>query len=172
MKLPVPFLHRRVAAFSLVEVTLSLGIAAFCLLAVVGLLPVGLGTLKSSREEAAATRVLEQIACSLRSATADTNGKYTAQGLYPELQWSAAAPATVTLDDLDLSGLPTTDPLAKRLVAHVEIQPPASDHATATALVAVAWPNRAAWNETTGAWTNAEGSTSTWIIFRPNPSTP
>jgi uncharacterized protein (TIGR02598 family) len=55
------------AGFSLVEVCLALGIAAFCLVAIFALLPIGLrGNLESS-EETMATGILSQVAADLAS---------------------------------------------------------------------------------------------------------
>ena len=53
--------------FSLVEVTLALGIAAFCLLAVFGLLPIGLKTQQNAIEQTAATRIVSAAASDLRN---------------------------------------------------------------------------------------------------------
>jgi uncharacterized protein (TIGR02598 family) len=53
--------------FSLVEVTLALGVAAFCLLAVFGLLPIGLKTQQSAIEQTAATRIVSAAASDLRN---------------------------------------------------------------------------------------------------------
>jgi len=55
------------SGFSLVEVTLALGIAAFCLLAVFGLLPIGLKTQQSAIEQTAATRIISAAASDLRN---------------------------------------------------------------------------------------------------------
>ena len=46
---------RCIAAFSLVEVTLALGIAAICLVALFGLMPVGVQTNRSATSQTAAT---------------------------------------------------------------------------------------------------------------------
>ena len=60
------------SAFSLVEVTLALGIAAFGLIAVFGLLPTGLNTNQASIRQTAAANVIAGIAADLRQApTAD-----------------------------------------------------------------------------------------------------
>jgi uncharacterized protein (TIGR02598 family) len=55
------------SGFSLVEVTLALGVAAFCLLAVFGLLPIGLKTQQSAIEQTAATRIISGAASDLRN---------------------------------------------------------------------------------------------------------
>jgi uncharacterized protein (TIGR02598 family) len=59
---------RSCSGFSLVEVTLALGVAAFCLLAVFGLLPIGLKTQQTAIEQTAATRIVSAAASDLRNA--------------------------------------------------------------------------------------------------------
>ena len=54
-------------AFSLVEVTLALGVAAFSLLAIFSLLPIGLQTTQRSLEQTACTDVLSVIAADIRA---------------------------------------------------------------------------------------------------------
>ena len=63
MKRPLP----ESAAFSLVEVTLALGVAAFCLLVLLGLLPTGLKTQQSSIQQTTANQIISQISSFLRS---------------------------------------------------------------------------------------------------------
>lgn len=58
---------RCVAAFSLVEVTLALGIAAFCLIAVFGLMPVGVQTNRNGTSQTAATNILAAVISDLRA---------------------------------------------------------------------------------------------------------
>ena len=53
------------AGFSLVEVTLALGVAAFCLMALSGLLPLGLHVNQSSISETAAASVLSSVIADL-----------------------------------------------------------------------------------------------------------
>jgi len=52
--------------FSLVEVTLAMGISAFCLTSIFGLLPVGLNSNQTSMEQTCAASVARAIACDLR----------------------------------------------------------------------------------------------------------
>src|SRR5882724_12611096 len=61
------FGRRRPHAFSLVEVTLALGVAAFCLLAVFGLLPVGLQTNRNATSQTAATNIIAFVVADLRA---------------------------------------------------------------------------------------------------------
>lgn len=57
----------RVSAFSLVEVTLALGIAAVCLISIFGLLPVGVNSNKASIEQTKAVNLLTAVVSDLRS---------------------------------------------------------------------------------------------------------
>jgi uncharacterized protein (TIGR02598 family) len=56
-----------VAAFSLVEVTLALGVAAFCLIAVFGLVPLGVQTNRNSTSQTAATNIVAAVVADLRA---------------------------------------------------------------------------------------------------------
>ena len=60
-------LGRSSLSFSLVEVTLALGVAAFCLIAVLGLLPVGLKTQQTSISQTAANALITEIVADLRA---------------------------------------------------------------------------------------------------------
>ena len=55
------------AAFSLIEVTLALGVAAFCLIAVFGLMPVGLQTNRNATSQTAATNIIAAVVADLRA---------------------------------------------------------------------------------------------------------
>jgi uncharacterized protein (TIGR02598 family) len=76
MKYPL----RRVPAFSLVEVTLALGVAAFCLIAVFGLLPVGVQTNRNATSQTAATNIMAAVVADLR-ATPTFNATSTQFGI-------------------------------------------------------------------------------------------
>jgi uncharacterized protein (TIGR02598 family) len=63
-------MNRRIrffAGFSLIEVTLALGVAAFCLIALFGLLPLGIQTNQSSISQTAAASVLSSVVADLRA---------------------------------------------------------------------------------------------------------
>lgn len=59
---------RITAAFSLVEVVLALGVAAFCLIAVLGTLPVALKTQQTSIQQTIANNITSEIIGDLRAA--------------------------------------------------------------------------------------------------------
>ena len=63
---------RRTAAFSLVEITLALGVMAFCLVAIFGLLPVGFNSDRAAVEQTAAAGVAAALAADLRQTPAAT----------------------------------------------------------------------------------------------------
>lgn len=82
-------LLRLTAGFSLVEVTVALGIAAFCLIAIFGLLPAGVQTNRNATSQTAAISVLAAVIADMRATpnAATTSGQYditfgTAQTLY------------------------------------------------------------------------------------------
>jgi Tfp pilus assembly protein PilV len=56
-----------VRAFSLVEVTMALGLMAFCLVALIGLLATGFIGMRSSHEQNSATFLLEKIAADVQA---------------------------------------------------------------------------------------------------------
>jgi uncharacterized protein (TIGR02598 family) len=68
------FTHRP-HAFSLVEVTLALGVAAFCLIAVFGLMPIGLQTNRNATSQTAATNIIAFV-------VADMRANFTNQGTW------------------------------------------------------------------------------------------
>ncbi|PYL54700.1 MAG: hypothetical protein DMF33_00490 [Verrucomicrobia bacterium] len=58
---------RSATAFSLVELTLALGIAAFCLITLFGLLPVGVQTNRNATSQTAATNILTDVIADIRA---------------------------------------------------------------------------------------------------------
>jgi uncharacterized protein (TIGR02598 family) len=57
----------KLGAFSLVEVTLALGVGAFCLIAVFGLVPVGVQTNRNATSQTAATNIIAAVVSDLRA---------------------------------------------------------------------------------------------------------
>jgi Tfp pilus assembly protein PilV len=64
---------RVAAAFSLVEVTLALGIAAVCLISVIGIIPVGVKTTRDATSQTAATNIMAAVIADLRATPTTTN---------------------------------------------------------------------------------------------------
>jgi uncharacterized protein (TIGR02598 family) len=78
---------RFTSAFSLIEVTLALGIAAFCLIAVFGLIPVAALTNRNATSQTAATNIIASVIADMRATTSPTSPQYgitfgTAKTLY------------------------------------------------------------------------------------------
>src|SRR5205809_7828188 len=65
---------RRLHAFSLVEVTLALGVAAFCLIAVFGLVPVGVQTNRNATSQTFATNILSGVVSDIRASPKNSGG--------------------------------------------------------------------------------------------------
>jgi len=67
------------AGFSLIELTLALGVAAFCLITVFGLVPVALMTQQASVRQTTATAIISQIVADLGAATRLPPGQQSKQ---------------------------------------------------------------------------------------------
>lgn len=152
--------------FSLIEVAMALGIISFCLIPLLGMVPVGLASIKASREHAGAANCLELIAGSLRQATA-TAGGYQANGAFSNICWSSTGSAVVQMSNISIAGLPGTNAGDQRLAAYVEIIPPSTVGAATAARISVAWPQRANYDAAAARWSSAQGSISTWLVFLP-----
>jgi uncharacterized protein (TIGR02598 family) len=157
------------SAFSLVEVVIALGVVSFALIAVFGLLPTGLKTVKNANEQAAAANVLGAIADAVRNAS--TNGSATTysnsiagQGIGYTL---GGAATTITLNNLTLEGGAASN-FSARLKAVVVITPPVSTTIPGRALISVAWPPQAVWGGASWSKT-ADGSVTSGIQFLPKP---
>lgn len=51
----------RISAFSLIEVTIALGVMSFCLLTTIGLLPVAVNTMRSAMDSTISSQIMQQI---------------------------------------------------------------------------------------------------------------
>lgn len=82
------------AAFSLVEVALALGVASFCLVAVVALVPLGIDTSQMGSDQATASSILTHVLADLRATpmTSPPGAKATSA------QYSVVIPAHTVAD--------------------------------------------------------------------------
>lgn len=159
-------LARRAAGFTLVEVTLALGIAVFALVVMFGLLNVGVASSTASFEQTVATGILSSVAADLRSApritVAPAAGDSTSNPkslVYKlELPPAVAAGATPTFSAvpaivyLDASGqIPDTNTPAPRRYRLSVWTRPGVDRQPTLARVLVSWPATADPAATTGA---------------------
>lgn len=150
--------------FSLVEVTLAIGIVSFALLAVMGLLPVGLKSVKNAAEQAAAANVVNSAAEALRQAQG-SNGTYSFTFLGSS---STLSPTTYQWTNLTLEGF--EDPPTRRLSLRVQVHEVPTATSVGRATISAAWsalsPNMT-YNPSTQTWNNADGWITTGILFFP-----
>ena len=59
--------QRSWSAFSLIELTVAIGIGAFCLLAVMGLIPIAVQTNRNATSQAAANNIMSAVSADLRA---------------------------------------------------------------------------------------------------------
>ena len=155
------------SGFSLIEVVLAIGIVSFALLAVVGLLPVGMKSTQNAREQAAAANVLNSIANALRSAEKNGNSfsnTFAGQNIVFSTNGGSSS---VEWDRLDLNGQ-STNSASARLKARLIITNPTNSTSTGEALISIAWPAQNPNMKWVGSeWTNAQGHLTTRIHFFP-----
>ena len=146
-------------AFSLVEVTIALGIAAFSLIAVFGLLPTGVTSNKATIEQTAAVNLLSAICADLR-ATPATSGVSSQFGITIPAAGAAATSAQIYLDESNNVVLPAS--AKARCLLNVWITPPsAGSRQATTARLLLTWPAQA-------AIANAAGSVETVVALDRN----
>jgi Verrucomicrobium spinosum paralogous family TIGR02598 len=140
MKPPV----RRTAGFSLVEVTLALGVAAFCLIVLVGLLPAGLKTQQASAQQTIANEIMSEILGDLRADIRLPPGQASHEGesgFGLHGHWAQMyAPDTLYFDQqgdwLQLNGSPPAGATFRSKITYL-FPPNAS---TSVANIVVSWP--------------------------------
>ena len=158
-----------VAGFSLVEVALALGIAAFALIAIAGLLPVGINSNQVAAEQTATLGIVTSLETDLR-VTARTATVSPTLGIpiptnptvgYPTID--ASSTATFYLDG---SGGPFPAPTAldatSRYRTTVNFAVPPAGQRTATLVkITISWPAQAQSD-------NANGSVTTLVALDRN----
>ena len=137
-----PPLHK-VAAFSLVEVTLAMGIAAFCLITVFALLPVTLKTQQAGIQQTTANTICSQIVADLSAAQRLPPGQQSKQfDLHGH--WAEAGTPDVLFFAKDGTFMPgstnqgTAPPDSVFRATITYLQPPVET--TSLADITVSWP--------------------------------
>ena len=160
--------QRSCSAFSLIEVTLAIGIAAFCLIAVFGLVPVAVLTNRNATSQTAATNVIASVIADMRATTSSTSPQYRITfGTAKTLYFDGAGECSVNVGgSTKVDGSTWSPPLQTRYQLNVTFSqqsptpaPPAVP--TIYADFKVTWPAAA----TTA---NATGSTETFAAFDRN----
>jgi Tfp pilus assembly protein PilV len=161
-------IRSRWSGFSLIEVVIAIGIVSFSILAVVGLLPTGLKTVKNANEQAGAANVLNAIAESLRQASSADGLTFSNAFAGQPIQYNiGASPTNTTWTNLTLEGV--TNDQFSRIEAQLSITPPSNSVSPGQATISVAWsanPNLS-WNSSSNNWAYADGSITTGIQFLP-----
>ena len=86
-------------AFSLIEVTLALGIAAFCLITVLGLIPIAVQTNRNATSQTAANGIIASVIADMRATTSSTSQQYgIAFGTAKTLYFDGAGQFTTSLN--------------------------------------------------------------------------
>jgi type II secretory pathway component PulJ len=138
----------RRAGFSLVEITLALGVAAFCLVAILGMLPVGLKTQQTSSQQTTANAIISQILGDLRADVRLPPGQQaksqeSTAGLGLHGHWAdVATPDTLyfTSDGRKTGNLNAATPPADAVFrATITYRLPPTD-TTSLASITVSWP--------------------------------
>jgi len=137
---------RSAAGFSLVEITLALGVAAFCLVAVFGLMPVGLKTQQAGANQTKANAIISEIVADLRADVRLPPGQASKEGtsgLGLSGHWAArATPDTLyfTSDGKQTGGVSPasvpTDAVYRATITY--LFPPTAT--TSIAKIIVSWP--------------------------------
>jgi type II secretory pathway pseudopilin PulG len=132
-------------AFSLVEVTLALGIGSICLLAVVALLPIGINSNQTSVNQTSATGIAAAIVADLRTTVAANKTNTLSQTGVFHIPWPFAGTTTLFLDEVgQLSGDANQEPSATnspapKYRATISFTVPGGKNATVTQLL-ITWP--------------------------------
>ena len=156
-KRPSRFRGIRRAGFSLIEVTIALGIISFALVAIIGLLPVGLNSQKQGADQSRAIQVLNNVTRAVKGVRSEGG----TNKFLPPLSGLAVGTGTSTLALLRsgtlASGNPTAgdDQLGTVLIQQLAQPAPG----ILPVYISVAWPGSARYQG--GAWKNHSGTVST-----------
>ncbi|MEI6351727.1 MAG: hypothetical protein WCP06_11550 [Verrucomicrobiota bacterium] len=132
------------AAFSLVEVTLALGIAAFCLITAFGLLPIGLTSNRNSTEQTAASRLATAVIADLRATPPAISGAASSQSPVFQIEIPAPSSSAQIIRHVyfaeDGSSTSAGAATARYLVSIGMTPPPIGRRSATLARILVTWP--------------------------------
>jgi uncharacterized protein (TIGR02598 family) len=136
---------RRASAFSLVEITFALGVAAFCLIAVLGMLPIGSKTQQASVQQTTANQIISQIFSDLRADLILPPGQASHEdesGFHLHGHWAdMMQPDTLYFSQegkyLQTNGDPPTDAVFRAVITYNPLPP---TQTTSLANIVVSWP--------------------------------
>jgi uncharacterized protein (TIGR02598 family) len=136
---------RVTAAFSLVEITIALGVAAFAFVAVFGMLPVGLKSQQAGIKQTTANSIISQVVGKLRAAVRVPPGQQDTSDpkwlLHPHTGgvWDPT-PDTLffTNEGNSVGSGITNDSVYRATITY--FQPPTPGYTTSLADITVSWP--------------------------------
>lgn len=132
-------------AFSLTEVVIALGIFVFALVAILGLMPMGLKLSADSREEARAMQTLAALAASIRAAATTDQTNYTAAPPFSNISWSRGgirSNTTFYFTEQSQIADSANEEGVREIVFISIVPPPAGGYGVGTAYIGVAFPGR------------------------------
>ena len=154
---------RHYFGFSLVEVTLALGLATYCLVAVSGLLSVGINSGQTSNQQTSAANLVKSVVADLHAAPANLSASgYTASPQFgfriPDAGQGGTVPSTQTVyfnEGANATGAMGVSPVVgiegSCYRVSVVFNPPASGVRAGTSVrILVSWP--AAADPNPGQW--------------------
>jgi len=155
-------------AFSLLEVTMALGLISFCLVALIGLMPIGIDSVRDASRQAEAVRLLKHLATGIQGSARDDAGQYRLLGfgVLNHVAWRADGASLAPVGGfLDASGTPVKEADADFSYRLELTAPDEEDPASCgRAWISVAWPAGAVWSG--GQWTKAQGREEILVMFR------
>jgi uncharacterized protein (TIGR02598 family) len=139
---------RASSAFSLVELVLALGVAAFAMTAILGMLPAGLKTQQAGVQQTTANQIISEILADLRADVRLPPGqasKESTQGFGLSGHWAAVAtPDTLYFTNqakqtgsVNASPPPTDAVFRAKIIYYA---PPTPGYTTSLADITVSWP--------------------------------
>jgi len=162
--------HSRNRGFSLIEVVIAIGVVAYAVFGVLGLLPVGIKGFQNATCGAAGSDVLSSLSVALRSAqtTDGTNFDWSFNGTACSYIVGGTK-RTNAWSTLSLEGVSSTNSFYRQLAAVCIVTPPSSPYGEGSAVLSVAWPAAAnpSFNGTNLAWSRSQGSLTLPIRFLP-----
>ncbi len=157
--------HRYQASFSLVEVTLALGVAAVCLISIFGLLPIGLRTNQNATEQTASADLLGAVSADLRATpvTMPRGGATTSQQFAIRIPANPVSAATTSTLYFTSEGQfsPTLNPNSRYLLTITFVMNGTGARSATLADLKMTWPAAA-------AATNVAGSVETLVALDRN----
>ena len=165
----------KVAGFSLVEVTLAIGVAAFCLIAVLGLLPVAQTSHQAAGEQSVISSLTSEIVSDLEATQRTipaTQQNSPGFGLSVGVAGSGISMHTLFFkEDGGTIGPPDTSAIgadpAPRYRATIFLAPPTSGRSSTTGRILMTWPALADPDPTTPP-SKYSGSLETFIALDRN----